>query len=89
MLGKQTKSVMMALAIAKFYERLETKCQVKHVQLINGDECYTTKGCDRCGLINRIGGSERFRCTGCGREADRDVHSARNIFLKNTVLYRT
>ena len=87
-LGRQTKSVMMALAIAKFYERLEAKCQVKHVQLINGDECYTTKGCDCCGLINRIGGSERFRCTGCGRDADRDIHSARNIFLKNTVLYR-
>ena len=87
-LGRQTKSVLMALAVLKFYERLEAKSQGKHVQLINGDECYATKGCDRCGLINRIGGSERFRCTGCGRDADRDIHSARNIFLKNTILYR-
>jgi transposase len=87
-LGKQTKTVLMALAIAKFYERLTAKCQVKHVQLIDGDECYTTKGCDHCGLINRIGDSEHFTCVECGREADRDVHSARNIFLKNTVLYQ-
>jgi transposase len=86
-LGRQTKRVMMALAITKFYQRLTAKCQIKHVQLIDGDESYTTKGCDHCGLINRVGGSEHFKCTGCGRKADRDVHSARNIFLKNTVLY--
>ena len=87
-LGRQTKSVLAALAVTKFYERLTAKCEIRHCLLIDGDECYTTKGCDHCGLINDVRSSERFRCRGCERIADRDVHSARNIFLKNTKLYR-
>ena len=84
---KTTKKVLAALGVYKFYERLTAKCEQKHVLLINGDESYTTKTCDRCGTLNeRVGGKEWFSCS-CGHELDRDAHSARAIMIKNNKIY--
>ena len=87
-LRKKTKRVLLALGTCKFYERLEAKCAVKQVLLVNGDESYTSKGCDNCGRLNRrLGGSEVFHCAACGHHVDRDVHSARGILRKNSKLF--
>ena len=87
-LCKKTKRTLLALGTSRFYERLAAKCATKQVLLINGEESYTSIGCDNCGYLNRqLGSSEIFCCSACGHRADRDVHSARGIMLKNCKLY--
>lgn len=52
------------------------------------DEAYTSKTCGKCGKLNHaLGGSKVFKCPSCGSEADRDIHAARNILLKNASLF--
>ena len=48
-------------------------------------EAYTIKKCCKCGALHhKLGGSTRFKCpeSGCGFHADRDIHTAFNMFLK-------
>ena len=46
-------------------------------------EQYTSKTCCKCGALHhKLGGNTRFKCPGCGFEADRDIHAAFNVFLK-------
>jgi putative transposase len=43
--------------------------------------------CGECGYLHRkIGGSKKFKCSGCNQESDRDFNAARNILLKNMSL---
>jgi putative transposase len=54
------------------------------VRVHDVNEAYTSKTCGHCGIIkNNLGGAKVFRCAHCGLEADRDVHGARNIYLRN------
>ena len=47
------------------------------------DESYTTKTCGGCGQINEtIGSAKHFTCSHCSYSLDRDIHGARNIWIK-------
>ena len=64
------------------------KCLLKHtaektgVRVLDVKEHYTSKTCGRCGVLNRKNTEKVFTCASCGLVADRDVHSARNILLR-------
>ncbi len=86
-LHSTTKKLMAVLGHGRFYQRLEAKCSRSKTVLVNGDEGYTSKACDKCGRITDVGSKEVFRCETCGNVADRDIHAARNILLKNSKIY--
>lgn len=86
-LTTKTSRSMLSLAHGEFRVRLEEKAKETGTIMIVGDEAYTTKTCGRCGTQNEIGGSKTFRCQQCHLVADRDVHAARNIFLKHLVVH--
>ena len=86
-LHRSTKKVLAVLGHGRFYERLRSKCETTSTVLVDGDESYTSKGCDRCGRLVNVGSSERFQCEACGHDTDRDVHAARGILLKNAKIY--
>jgi len=51
-----------------------------------GSEAYTSRQCGRYGHHNdKLGGKETFTCRECSATLDRDVHGARNIFLRNLI----
>jgi putative transposase len=71
------------LRFGKFTERLKQVSTAYHVRLFSGSEAYTSKQCGQCGHLNEnLGGKEVFTCSRCSATADRDVHAARNIFLR-------
>lgn len=52
-------------------------------RVIVTDEAYTSKTCGKCGLIHqKLGGNKIFKCPHCGSRCERDIHAARNIFLR-------
>jgi len=62
--------------------RMEMKCEEKGVMFQSPTEEYTSKTCGNCGLINdTLGSSETFKCS-CGLVCHRDLHAARNIYIK-------
>ena len=60
----------------------------RHGVVMEVTEEYTTKTCGRCyRLHSDIGGAKTFICPhGCGYRADRDIHAARQILIKNSCL---
>jgi putative transposase len=47
------------------------------------DESYTTKTCGGCGHINdAVGSAKHFTCSNCPYNLDRDIHGARNIWIR-------
>jgi transposase len=73
------------LRFGQFTDRLKQVSTAYGVKLICGSEAYTSKQCGKCGRINdKIKGAETFTCHDpeCAAVADRDVHAARNIFLR-------
>lgn len=66
-----------------FKQRMVEKCQEKSVRFVEADEAYTSKTCGACGFIHAaLGSSEVFRCPACGLRCHRDLHAARNIYLR-------
>jgi transposase len=62
--------------------RMEMKCEENGTMFQSPTEEYTSKTCGRCGLINAsLGSSETFKCD-CGLVCHRDLHAARNIYMK-------
>ena len=72
------------LQVDRFKERfVQTAALYKDARIVSGSEAYTSQQCGCCGRLNKeLGSSERFACSACGLEMDRDVHAARNILLK-------
>ena len=71
------------LRFGQFSTRLEQVCTAYGVKLIHGSEAYTSKQCGQCGHLNdNLKGNEIFTCCQCQVTGDRDVHAARNIFLR-------
>jgi transposase len=63
-------------------ERMSQKCEEKSVMFASPTEEYTSKTCGNCGMLNhKLGSSETFRCP-CGLVCHRDLHAARNIYMK-------
>jgi transposase len=83
-LQSMVKRRLQALAFFKFKERLvQTASFYSGTRVLRGTEAYTSKTCGRCGVLNEtLGGSVVFTCPACGLSADRDVHAARNIYLR-------
>jgi putative transposase len=78
---------MNTLSFFQFKQRMITKCEERKVNLIIGDESYTTKTCTCCGIvdascIDKI--TRLYHCKTCGIELDRDIVGSRNIYLKHT-----
>jgi putative transposase len=73
---------IMDLKFFKFKERLRHKCFELNKVFIAVNECYTSKTCTNCGILNDVKDSETYKCTSCNITIDRDINGARNILLK-------
>jgi transposase len=48
------------------------------------DEYMTTQCCSNCSKVNfEIKEKKEFECVNCGHIYDRDINSAKNIFMKS------
>ena len=83
MINSITKRRMQGLSHFQFQEKLKYLCKKHGNKLYLVDESYTTKTCGCCGNINNnVGSSHIYKCNKCNYEADRDIHGARNIWIK-------
>ena len=83
--GLRTKSTRKMFGISHylFGQRMRQKCEEKSVAFVEADEAYTSKTCGRCGWRHpTLGSSDLFVCGACGLRCHRDLHAARNIFLR-------
>ena len=81
-----TKRLTYALSHFLFKERLKSKASEYNCIVKIVDESYTSKTCGKCGELNEnLGGSKVFKCPQymCLYRMDRDIHGARNIYIKN------
>jgi len=86
-INRATTRKLLAWRHFSFRQRLLYKARLLGVDVYVRTEEYTTKTCGRCGAINNsIGGSKTFKCPSCGLKAERDIHGARNIFIKNATI---
>lgn len=98
MVGRLTNSVMKTKAHRnqkllhaclkhyQFRQRLISKANDHGKRVAIVPEQLTTKLCDRCGFINwKMKAEEVFNCPKCKHSCDRDIHSGRCIFIKNSV----
>jgi len=66
-----------------FKQRMQQKCEEKAAMFVDADEAYTSKTCGNCGrLHDSLGSNELFVCPSCGLRCHRDLHAARNIYLR-------
>ena len=83
-LNRKSVRQMLTWSHGMFMERLIGKAREfkdTHVHVV--DECYTSKTCGSCGVINEsLGSSKWFSCKRCGFQCERDLNGARNIFIK-------
>jgi putative transposase len=81
-LRPKTSRQMMMLSHYAFKEKLRFKSSCYGKTVIDCSEAYTSKTCGFCGELNTtLGGSKTFTCH-CGYKLDRDIHGARNIYLR-------
>ena len=67
----------------EFWKRMVySSARGRHRRIVWVEEGFTTKTCGRCGAVHNPGKGEVFRCPSCGQESDRDLHAARNIYLR-------
>ena len=80
------RSAVKLLKINEFKQALEKKCDRLNIKLQYVDEWMTTKMCSQCGFVNNnIGKSRLFFCEHCNDILDRDINSARNIYIKSNI----
>ena len=79
---RKTVRKMLCWAHYRFRQRLVAKAEELGVHVIIQNEAYTSKTCSWCGSIQKIGGSEMYKCRSCGAVMDRDENGARGIFLR-------
>jgi len=82
MLKSKTNREMFGISHFILKERMSQKCEEKGIMFASPTEEYTSKTCGNCGMLNhKLGASETFRCP-CGLVCHRDLHAARNIYMK-------
>ena len=82
MLKSKTNREMFGISHFILKERMSQKCEEKGAMFASPTEEYTSKTCGNCGMLNhKLGSSEVFRCP-CGLVCHRDLHAARNIYMK-------
>lgn len=80
--GGAYKNAIMLLKHFQFKQRLEHVCHKYNSRYHLVDEAYTTQLCSQCGNGYKIGDSKTYNCENCGLIMDRDINSARNIYMK-------
>jgi len=81
-LSSKVKRRMQSLCHYRFQQKLLNRCQITGniVYLVN--EAYTTQTCGQCGNLQKVGCATMYTCPNCNYTMDRDIHGARNIFIK-------
>lgn len=82
--GLRAKSnrVMFGVSHYTFLQRARFKCEETSCLFASPGEEYTTKTCGNCGVQRKPDGDRVFRCKSCGLSCNRDLHAARNIYVK-------
>lgn len=87
-LTPMTKRLLMDLRHFDFRQRLLNVAKIRGRTVIVCNEHYTSRTCGICGTINEnLGGNKIFSCDVCQSVADRDIHAARNIFIRSLTKY--
>lgn len=74
---------MQGLSHYRFQQKMKHLCVKYNSNLVLVDESFTTKTCGCCGNINEnVGSSKVYTCKECHYTCDRDIHGARNIWIK-------
>jgi IS605 OrfB family transposase len=82
-----TKRRMNGLAHYKFQIKMEHLCKKYGSELKLVNEAYTSKTCGSCGKIKEdLGSNCIYSCSNCEYTLDRDIHGARNIWIKTITL---
>ena len=82
-LSSKVAWVMSMWAFYHFKQWLHGTAERWGMTIINIDEAYTSKTCSQCGTVKAEVKGRVFECDGCGLVMDCDVHTTRNIYLKN------
>lgn len=78
-----TKRRMNGLAHYQFQMKMVHFCKKYGSELKIVDESYTSKTCGKCGNIKEnLGSACHYKCDTCNYSLDRDIHGARNIWIK-------
>ena len=73
---------MFGISHGMFFDRLAFKCAERSATLVDANEAYSTKTCGGCGIERVMSLSDRvFECV-CGVRCHRDLHAARNIYIR-------
>lgn len=82
-IGSTTKRRMNGLAHYQFQLKMIHLCKKYGSELRIVNESYTSKTCGSCGKIKEdLGSACHYSCSNCSYQLDRDIHGARNIFIK-------
>lgn len=82
--SKINKRIGNALKLYQFKQKLKYKCLIKGCKYKVIDEYMTTQCCSNCSKVNpNIKDKKIFECMNCKHEYDRDINSAKNIFMKS------
>jgi transposase len=83
-IGRKTTGQMLSLRHYVFRQRLIAKAtEYPGTRILTCTEEFTSKTCGLCGWQNdNLRDDKIFVCPHCKTNIDRDVHAARNIFLK-------
>ncbi len=90
-INKTTVRGLLTLAHYRFRMRLLQLAKRTKTNVLEVNEAYTSKTCGQCGYIDAmLGGKKVFKCD-CGYTCDRDIHGARNIYIRaiNNIWVRT
>ena len=81
---KMNKRIGNALKLYQFKQKLKYKCLTRGCKYKVIDEYMTTQCCSNCSKINPdIKDKKIFECPHCNHMYDRDINSAKNIFMKS------
>lgn len=80
-LGSTTKRRMGSFAHYRFQKKLIDVSRRYNAKVYLVNESYTTQTCGDCGTCKDVNGLKQYTC-GCGYTMDRDIHGARNIWIK-------
>ena len=83
--GLRAKSNRQMFGVSHFLfkQRMAAKCEERAVVFVEANEAYTSKTCGACGYLHHgLGDAKVFSCPACGLRCHRDLHAARNIYLR-------
>lgn len=82
--SKMNKRIGNALKLYQFKQKLKYKCLIRGCNYKVVDEYMTTQCCSNCSNVNAdIKDKKVFECKKCGHVYDRDINSAKNIYMKS------